>query len=101
MEASYAQLVETLQASAEDGASVIDQGVYRSSNGETVVLDPGQAKVTVDRSMQVSRLQGLTDWQITVESDRVSVSAKVRVHLLVLGTATLTSSRSANFRYGQ
>ena len=33
VEASYAQLTETVQAAAEDGASTLDQGLYRSSQG--------------------------------------------------------------------
>ena len=100
VEAGYAQLGETLQASAEDGASVIDQAAYRSSDGRTVVLDAGGSRAMVDRSMQASRLRGLESWQTTVEGDRVTVSGEVKVHLLVLGPATLTSSRSANFHYG-
>lgn len=101
VEASYAQLGETLQASAEDGASTIDQAAYRSSDGRTVILDAGGSRTMVDRSMQASRLQGLESWQTTIAGDRVTVSGKVRVQLLVLGQATLMSSRSANFHYGQ
>ena len=55
----------------------------------------------VDRSMQASRLQGLESWKTTIAGDRVTVSGKVKVQLLVLGQATLSSSRSANFQYGQ
>ena len=47
--ASYAQLGETLQAAAEDGASSIDQNAYRSSNGQQVALDPAGAQQTADR----------------------------------------------------
>lgn len=101
VEASYAQLSETLQSSAEDGASMIDQDAYRSSDGRTVVLDQSSAKATVDRSMQASRLQGLQAWQTTVEGNRVTVRGKLTVQLLVLGSATLSASRSANFQYGQ
>ena len=101
VDASYSQLSETLQSSAEDGASMIDQDAYRSSDGRTVVLDQASAKSTVDRSMQASRLQGLQDWQTTVEGNRVTVRGKVTVSLLVVGTATLNASRSANFLYGQ
>lgn len=101
VEASYAQLSETLQSSAEDGASMIDQGAYRASDGQTVVLDDASAKAMVDRSMQASRLQGLQEWQTTIYGDRVTVHGKVNVHLLVLGTANLSASRSADFHYGQ
>ena len=101
VEASYAQLSETLQSSAEDGASMIDQDAYRSSNGQAVVLDDDSAKATVDRSMQASRLQGLQRWQTTIDGDRVTVRGKVTVQLLVLGTVTLSTSRSADFHYGQ
>jgi hypothetical protein len=101
VEASYAQLSETLQSSAEDGASMIDQAAYRSSDGRTVVLDQLSAKAMVDRSMRASQLQGLQDWQTTVDGNHVTVRGNVTVHLLVLGTATLSASRSANFQYGQ
>ena len=101
VEASYSQLSETLQASAEDGASMIDQDAYRASDGRTVVLDQSSAKATVDSSMRASQLQGLQTWQATVASNRVTVRGTVQVHLLVLGAATLSATRSADFRYGQ
>ena len=50
--------------------------------------------------MLASGLQGLEAWQTTIAGGRVTVSGTVEVRLLMLGTATLTSSRSANFRYG-
>jgi len=40
VESSYAQLNETVQAAAEDGASMLNEGLYRSSNGRIVQLDP-------------------------------------------------------------
>ena len=39
VEADFAQLGETVQASAEDGASMIDQAAYVQSGGQRVVLD--------------------------------------------------------------
>ena len=100
VEAGYEQLGETLQASAEDGASMLDENAYRSSDGKTVVLDPALARQTADQSMRVSGLTGL-DWQTSVDGPRVTVSGKLKVHLLLLGTATLQGSRSAIFVYGQ
>lgn len=98
---SYAQLGETLQASAEDGASSIDIAAYRSSNGQVVRLDSIEAKAVVDRSMNAASLPGVQSWTVTVAGPRVTVTASISVHLMVLGTATLTESRSAIFAYGQ
>jgi hypothetical protein len=101
VEAGYAQLGETLQASAEDGASTIDEPAFRSSDGKTLRLDAAAAQQVADRSMRVSQLHGLDSWTVSVQSNTVSVQGKLRVRLLVLGTATLTESRSATFAYGQ
>ncbi len=101
VEAGYTQLGETLQASAEDGASTIDEAVYRSSNGKTVALDPVQAKVVADRSMRVSGVPGLDSWDVVVQGSRVTITGKLSLDLLVLGKATLTESRSATLAYGQ
>ena len=98
---SYAQLGETLQASAEDGASSIDVAAYRSSNGQVVRLDPIEAKAVVDRSMKAASLPGVQSWTVVVSGPRVTVTANISVPLMVLGTATLTESRSAIFAYGQ
>ena len=98
VEAGYAQLGETLQASAEDGASSLNQAAYRQ-NG-TLVLDPVQAQQVVDQSMQASRLPGLDKWSVIVQGNTVTVSATLHVQLLVLGTANLSESRSATFAYG-
>ena len=100
VEAGYAQLGETLQASAEDGASTLDEAAFRSSDGKTVRLDPAAARSVVDRSMNISQLQGLDSWSVTVLGNTVSIQGKLKVKLLVLGTATLTESRSATFAYG-
>ena len=101
VEAGYAQLGETLQASAEDGASTIDESAFRSSDGKTVLLDAAGARQMADRSMKVSQLQGLESWTVTVQGNTVSIQGKLRVKLIALGTATLTESRSATFVYGQ
>ena len=101
VESGYAQLGETLQASAEDGASTIDEAGYRSSNGRVVVLDPVQSRIVADRSMRVSGVRGLSSWSVQVQGQRVTITGHLTVQLLVLGTATLTESRSASFAYGQ
>lgn len=100
VEASYAQLGETLQAATEDGASMIDQAAFRESGGQRVVLDPGAARTTSEHSLQASGLPGLESWTVTVSGNTVTASAGVRVKLLVLGTATLHETRSASFVYG-
>ena len=101
VDSSYAQLGETLQASAEDGASSIDVVAYRSSNGQVVRLDPIEAKAVVDRSMKAASLPGVQSWTAVVIGPRVTVTATISVQLMVLGTAKLTESRSAIFAYGQ
>ena len=101
VDAGYGQLGETLQASAEDGASSIDVAAYRNSNGQVVRLDPTEAKAVVDRSMKAAALRGVQLWIVAVDGPRVTVSATMSVQLMVLGTATLTESRSAIFAYGQ
>jgi hypothetical protein len=101
VDSSYAQLGETLQASAEDGASSIDIAAYRSSNGQTVRLDPVQAKTVADSSIKAAAVPGLRSWTVTVSGSRVTVTGNLSVQLMVLGTATLSESRSAIFAYGQ
>jgi hypothetical protein len=100
VEASYVQLGETLQAAAEDGASSLDVGAFRQSSGQVVRLDPTEARAVADRSLRASQLPGLESWTISVSGDRVSVTAHVRVRLLMLGTATLTQTKGASFAVG-
>jgi hypothetical protein len=101
VDSAYAQLGETLQASAEDGASSIDVAAYRSSNGQIVRLDQLAAKAVVDRSMKAASLPGMQPWTVTINGPRVTVSGTVSVQLMVLGTANLSEARSAIFAYGQ
>jgi hypothetical protein len=101
VESSYAQLGETLQASAEDGASSIDVAAYRSSNGQIVRLDNVQAKAVADASIKAAAVPGLRVWTVTVIGSRVTVTGTLSVQLMVLGTATLSESRSAMLAYGQ
>ena len=101
VEASYAQLNETAQAAAEDGASMLDTNLYRSSGGRSVALDPAQARQVSDRALTVSRLPGLNSWQITVRGSIVTVNANMTVQLFVLGRAQLRTAKSARLAYGQ
>jgi hypothetical protein len=100
VESGYAQLGETLQASAEDGASTIDEAAYRSSDGRVVALDPVQARIVADVSMRAAAVHGLS-WSVEIQGQRVTITGHLAVQLLVLGAATLTESRSASFAYGQ
>src|SRR5215471_12767696 len=100
VEASYLQLGETLQAAAEDGASSLDVGAFRQSSGQLVRLDPTEAQAVADRSLRTSQLPGLESWTISVSGDTVSVTAHLRVRLLVLGTATLTQTKGASLAFG-
>jgi len=97
----YTQLGEALQASAEDGASSLDEAAYRSSEGKVVQLDPAAAREVAARSLDVSGLSGLEDKTVEVRGPRVTVSATLRVPLLVIGAATLKEARSATLAYGQ
>ena len=101
VEANYAQLNETVQAAAEDGASMLNEGLYRSSNGRIVQLEPVLARQVTAQALRVSRLPGLGPWQVDIRGTTVSVTAKVTVHLFVLGNATLATSKSARLAYGQ
>ena len=100
VEASYIQMAETLQASAEDGASSVDVAAFRQSGGKVVRLDPVEARSVTDRSLRASQLPGLESWTIGVNGNTVTVTAHVRVRLLVLGTATLTQTKGASFAIG-
>lgn len=99
VESGYAQLSETLQASAEDGASMIDESAYRSSG--SAVLDPVSAREVADRSMRVSRLPGLESWTINVQGKTVTVTARLRVVLFAVGSTTITQARAARLAIGQ
>jgi hypothetical protein len=100
VEASYAQLNETVQAAAEDGASMLDEGLYRSSHGRVIELDATLARRVTDQALAVSRLPGLGPWQVNVRGTTVTVTARMSVRLFVLGTATLTTAKSARLAYG-
>ncbi len=101
VESGYAQLGETLQASAEDGASTIDEAAYRSSNGRVVALDPVQARIVADVSTRAAAMPGLSSWSVEIQGQRVTITGHLAVQLLVLGAATLTESRRASLAYGQ
>jgi hypothetical protein len=100
VEASYVQLAETLQSAAEDGASSVDVAAFRQSGGQVVRLDPTEARAVANRSLRASQLPGLESWAIGINGNTVSVTAHVRVRLLVLGTATLTQTKGASFAVG-
>ena len=100
VEANYVQLGETLQAAAEDSASSLDVAAFRQSGGQVVRLDQAEARAVADRSLRASQLPGLESWTISVSGDTVSVTAHMRVRLLVLGTATLTQTKGASFAVG-
>src|SRR5436305_12421934 len=59
VEAGYAQLSETVQAAAEDGASMLNADLYRSSHGRSVELDPALARPVPVRALADIRLPGL------------------------------------------
>lgn len=100
VEASHAQLGETLQAAAEDGASVIDEGAYRESGGQRVVLDQSAARATCEQSLQASGLPGLGGIEVRVTATTVTATATVHIPLLVVGSTDLTETRRATFAVG-
>ena len=101
VEASYGQLGETLQASVEDGASQIDQQAFRQSGGRTAVLDESAARQVCERSLLTSGLLGLEAVSIRTTATTVTATATVHVSLLVVGTASVTQTRSAGFVLGR
>jgi len=101
VEAGYQQLAETVQASAEDASNEVDVAQLRASGGSVVVLDPEAARAMADRSMRASELSGLESWTVTVRGNEIAIAARLRVHLLILGTVTLTETRAARLAHGQ
>jgi hypothetical protein len=101
VEASYAQLGETLQASVEDGASQIDQQAFRESGGQVAVLDQAAARQTCERSLRTSGLPGIENVTVTTTATTVTATAGARVQLLVAGSVTVTQTRSASFAVGR
>jgi hypothetical protein len=100
VEAGYAQLNETVQAASEDGASMLNADLYRSSHGQSIELDPALARQVTDRALVVSHLPGLTSWQIEVQGSTVTVTANLTVRLFALGGASLRTKKSARLSYG-
>jgi hypothetical protein len=101
VEASYAQLGETLQASVEDGASQIDQQAFRESGGQKAVLDQVAARQVCQRSLEMSGLPGLEVLSVRTTPTTVTATATVHVHLLIVGSAGVTQTRSAGFVLGR
>ena len=101
VEASYGQLGEALQASVEDGASQIDQQAFRESGGETAVLDEAAARQICQRSLEASGLSGLEILSIQTTQTTVTATATVHVRLLIVGSASVTQTRSAGFVLGR
>jgi hypothetical protein len=101
VEAGYAQLGETLQASAEAGASMVDDRALRSSNGSNVDLDPSQARATAEHAVDVSGMPHLESRNVTVHGNTVTVSARARIKLLIFGSLELSGTRSASFVHGR
>ncbi|MHB8507385.1 MAG: hypothetical protein ACYDGR_01890 [Candidatus Dormibacteria bacterium] len=99
VEAGYAQLSETVQMSAEDGASMLDEAAYRSSG--KVVLDPEAARAIADQSMRVSRIPGLQSWSVAIGGQTVTVTARLQIRLFALGSTTIVQTREARLVYGQ
>ncbi len=101
VEASYGQLGETLQASVEDGASQIDQQAFRQSGGQNAVLDQAAAMQICQRSLETSGLPGLEIVSIKTTPTTVTATASVHVPLLIVGSASVTQTRSAGFALGR
>lgn len=101
VEASYTQLNETAQAAAEDGASMLNTNLYRSTGGRSVELDPELARQVTNQALAVSHLPGLESWQVDVQGRSVTVKAKQTVQLFILGRAGLSTTESARLAYGQ
>jgi Flp pilus assembly protein TadG len=80
MFAAKRDLQATVDAAARAGAAVIDQGVYRSSGGRTVVLDQGAA-----REATLRRLRQVQVGDLSVSDRAVYVRVSRTQPLLLLG----------------
>jgi Flp pilus assembly protein TadG len=80
MFAAKRDLQATVDAAARAGAAVIDQGVYRSSGGRTIVLDQGAAREAALRGLQQVQVGALS-----VSDQAVYVQAARTQPLILLG----------------
>ncbi len=86
-------LQSVADSAALAGASSIDEGVYRSSGGEQVRLDPVAARAAVAEVLAASSLPATTRVDVSVTADRVEVHIERRVRPLLLGLVGLGPQR--------
>lgn len=75
------------------GASAIDETVYRSSGGTSVVLDPAAVRAAVDDVLRASAAPPTVRVDVRVTDDRVTVGLSRDVHPLFLGLAGMRAQR--------
>lgn len=95
-------LQNVADAAAAAGASQIDEGAYRASAGETVVLDESAAYAAAARYLDA---EGDLEYSVVVASDRVDVSVSRQAttgFLRVLGFdgVEIDASSTAEPRHG-
>jgi uncharacterized membrane protein len=66
-------LQNVADAAALAGASAIDEGHFRATDGAEVRLDPGAARTAVDRVLRASGVPVTAEVDVAVEPGRVSV----------------------------
>jgi hypothetical protein len=69
-------LQNVADAAALAGASAIDEGHFRATEGAEVRLDPGAARAAIDRVLRASGLPVTARVEVDVEPDRVSVQVE-------------------------
>jgi len=86
-------LQNVADSAALAGASAIDEGVYRSSTGLDVRLDPAGARLAVDRVLTASALPAGTAAEVDVAPDRVTVRLRRPVSTTFLRIVGLREQR--------
>lgn len=82
-------LQNVADSAALAGASAIDEGHFRDTDGREVRLDPGAARAAVERLLAASGLPIATRVDVEVEPDRVVVHLSRPVDMTFLRIAGL------------
>jgi Flp pilus assembly protein TadG len=77
-------LQNVADSAALAGASAIDEGQFRRSDGSDVRLDPDTARSAANRVLQASGIPVTTEVEITVGPDRVEVRLRRPVDMTFL-----------------
>jgi uncharacterized membrane protein len=86
-------LQNVADSAALAGASAIDEGQFRRSEGRDVRLDPASARAAANRVLEASGIPTTTEVEITVEPDRVEVRLRRGVEMTFLKIVGLREER--------